>query len=139
MTGFTLVASVLGTSSEYERDQSALALLDWGFSEFHLVTPVRAGEVFARRDVPYEVAPAMIAAQHGYQTVVARNAHVRIQTGRLRRLVGADAQGRRRRTPQRCDPRSRDRTDPAGAGEEAPGGLRADETSASRSSDRLRC
>ncbi len=91
--GFTLVASVLGTPSEYERDQSTLALLNWGFSEFHLARPVRAGEVFARRSVPYEVAPAMVVAQHGYQTVVARDARVKVETGRLRRLVGPMAKG----------------------------------------------
>ena len=50
--GLTLIASVLGTASEAARDASALALLNWGFAEYHLVTPVTPGEVFARRTVP---------------------------------------------------------------------------------------
>ena len=35
-----------------------------------LVRPVHAGERFARRPVPYEVAPAVIVAARGYRTVV---------------------------------------------------------------------
>ena len=38
--------------------------------------PVRAGERFARRPVPYELAPALVVAARGYRTVVAR-AHER--------------------------------------------------------------
>lgn len=91
--GLTLIASVLGTSSEYERDQSALNLLDWGFSEFRVAQPVRAGEAFARRRVPYEVAPALVVAAHGYRTVVARATTVRVRVGKLRKLVGPMAKG----------------------------------------------
>jgi serine-type D-Ala-D-Ala carboxypeptidase (penicillin-binding protein 5/6) len=91
--GFTLLASVLGTASEDERDASALALLDWGFSEFRLVHPVTRGERFARRPVPYEVAPVAIVAARGYSTVVARNAHIKLTVGRLRKLQGPMAKG----------------------------------------------
>ncbi len=91
--GFTLVASVLGTSSEEERDDSTLSLLDWGFSEFHVVKPVQEGEVFARRRMPYEIAPAVVVAQHGYRTVVARNTRIEVRTGPLRRLVEPMAKG----------------------------------------------
>ena len=91
--GLTLIASVLGTSSEYERDQSTMTLLNWGFARFHVVRPVRAGQVFARRAVPYEVAPALVVAQRGYQTVVARDAHVKLEEGHLRKLVGPMAKG----------------------------------------------
>jgi D-alanyl-D-alanine carboxypeptidase (penicillin-binding protein 5/6) len=86
--GFTLLASVLGTTSEDERDASALALLNWGFSEFKLVAPVRRGERFARRPVPYEVAPVAIIAARGYSTVVARNARIKLSVGKLRKLHG---------------------------------------------------
>lgn len=91
--GFTLLASVLGTASEAERDSSALTLLNWGFSEFRLVQPVRRGEQFARRPVPYEVAPALIVAKRGYRTVVARSARIDVSVGKLRKLQGPLAKG----------------------------------------------
>jgi len=46
--GMTLLSAVLGTSSEAARDANTMALLDWGFANFHLVTPVHAGQVLAR-------------------------------------------------------------------------------------------
>ena len=91
--GFTLVASVLGTSSEANRDASALALLNWGFSEFRAIRPVRAGERFARRSVPYEATPVAILAARPYRTVIARGATVRLQVGKLRKLRGPMAKG----------------------------------------------
>lgn len=91
--GFTLLASVLGTTSEYERDSSALKLLDWGFSEFRVARPVRAGERFARRRVPYEISPALIVAARGYRTVVRRGAKIKLVVGRLRKLAGPMAKG----------------------------------------------
>ena len=39
----TLIGAVLGTSSEAARDANALALLNYGFSEFTLIHPVRTG------------------------------------------------------------------------------------------------
>jgi D-alanyl-D-alanine carboxypeptidase (penicillin-binding protein 5/6) len=91
--GFTLLASVLGTKSEAERDASALALLNWGFTEFKLVRPVRRSERFARRAVPYEGAPVSIIAQRGYSTVAARNARIKLSVGKLRKLHGPMAKG----------------------------------------------
>ena len=46
--GMTLIGAVLGTPSEAARDAAALALLGYGFANFGLRTPVRAGEVLAR-------------------------------------------------------------------------------------------
>jgi D-alanyl-D-alanine carboxypeptidase (penicillin-binding protein 5/6) len=91
--GFTLLASVLGTSSEEARDASALALLNWGFAAFRAVRPVRTGERFARRPVPYEARPVAIVAARGFRTVVARGASVRERVGRLARLHGPMAKG----------------------------------------------
>jgi D-alanyl-D-alanine carboxypeptidase (penicillin-binding protein 5/6) len=93
--GLTLIASVMGTDSEDQRDDSALALLDWGFTSFHLIRPVRAGERFARRPVPYETKPAVIVAQRGYSTVIKRGTRVRVVVGRLRKLAGPMAKGTR--------------------------------------------
>ncbi|HEY7121716.1 MAG TPA: D-alanyl-D-alanine carboxypeptidase family protein [Solirubrobacterales bacterium] len=49
----TLISAVLGTSSEYERDQSTLELLDYGFSLYHPVQEVRAGEEVASPKLDY--------------------------------------------------------------------------------------
>jgi serine-type D-Ala-D-Ala carboxypeptidase (penicillin-binding protein 5/6) len=49
--GMTLVDAVLGTPSEAARDDAALSLLNWGFANFSLRTPVRAGQVIARAAV----------------------------------------------------------------------------------------
>ncbi len=46
--GMTLIDVVLGTSSEAARDSNALALLNWGFANFGMRTPVHAGAVLAR-------------------------------------------------------------------------------------------
>jgi D-alanyl-D-alanine carboxypeptidase (penicillin-binding protein 5/6) len=91
--GFTLLASVLGTASESERDASALALLNWGFAEFKLLHPVRRGERFAQRVVPYESKPVSIVAARGYSAVAARNAVTRFHVGKLRKLQGPMAKG----------------------------------------------
>jgi serine-type D-Ala-D-Ala carboxypeptidase (penicillin-binding protein 5/6) len=93
--GLTLIASVTGTDSEDERDDSALKLLDWGFASFHTIRPVRAGERLATRHVPYETAPALIVAERGYETVVKRGAAVHVALGHLRKLAGPMAQGAR--------------------------------------------
>jgi serine-type D-Ala-D-Ala carboxypeptidase (penicillin-binding protein 5/6) len=49
--GMTLLSAVLGTSSIAARDANTLALLDWGYSNFHLVTPLRAGAMVAQPTV----------------------------------------------------------------------------------------
>ncbi len=49
--GMTLISAVLGTSSESARDANTLALLGWGFANFHSVQPVVAGRVLARLPV----------------------------------------------------------------------------------------
>ena len=45
--GMTLIDAVLGTSSEAARDSNALALLEWGFANFGMRTPLHAGAVLA--------------------------------------------------------------------------------------------
>jgi serine-type D-Ala-D-Ala carboxypeptidase (penicillin-binding protein 5/6) len=49
--GMTLIDAVLGTPSEAARDDAASALLSWGFANFELRTPVRAGQLVARAPV----------------------------------------------------------------------------------------
>jgi serine-type D-Ala-D-Ala carboxypeptidase (penicillin-binding protein 5/6) len=43
----TLISAVLGTPSEYARDSDTLELLQYGFSLYHAVEPVRNGEELA--------------------------------------------------------------------------------------------
>ena len=88
-----LVSSVLGTTSETSRDANTLALLNWGFANFRLRTPVRAGEVLARATVTDQpgLHPALVAAR-GLARIVDRADRVtvrvrapRVVTGPLRR------------------------------------------------------
>jgi D-alanyl-D-alanine carboxypeptidase (penicillin-binding protein 5/6) len=51
--GMTLISAVLGTSSQSARDANTLALLDYGFANFRLATPVIAGSVLGRPTVRY--------------------------------------------------------------------------------------
>jgi D-alanyl-D-alanine carboxypeptidase (penicillin-binding protein 5/6) len=91
--GLTLLSAVLGTSSATARDVNTLALLSWGYDNFHLVTPLRAGQVLARptvSDRPGVHAPVVAAA--GYTRVLPKDAPVRLRivaphnlTGPLRR------------------------------------------------------
>src|SRR5207302_7367616 len=47
----TLISAVLGTASESARDANTLALLGYGFANFHIVSPVRRGQLIATRPV----------------------------------------------------------------------------------------
>jgi serine-type D-Ala-D-Ala carboxypeptidase (penicillin-binding protein 5/6) len=49
----TLISAVLGTPSEYERDQSTLQLLDYGFSLYRPVEEVTRGEEIASPGLDY--------------------------------------------------------------------------------------
>jgi D-alanyl-D-alanine carboxypeptidase (penicillin-binding protein 5/6) len=72
--GMTLVSAVLGTPSEGGRNADTLAVLDYGFAEFRLVKPVRAGAVLARlpvRDQPGKRAD--VIAARTFVHVVARD------------------------------------------------------------------
>jgi D-alanyl-D-alanine carboxypeptidase (penicillin-binding protein 5/6) len=88
-----LVSSVLGTTSETTRDANTLTLLDWGFANFRLRTPVREGEVVARATVTDQPAlhPVLVAAR-GFSRILDRADRVtarvrapRVVTGPLSR------------------------------------------------------
>lgn len=92
--GMTLIGTVLGTSSEAARDANALALLKYGFAEFTLVHPVRAGAVIARPGV--NGAPgghAVVIAAAGLQRVVRRSDRVRRRILLRHDLIGPLALG----------------------------------------------
>jgi D-alanyl-D-alanine carboxypeptidase (penicillin-binding protein 5/6) len=87
--GMTLLSAVLGTASEAARDANTMALLDFGFSSFRLVRPVRAGSVVARpgvRDRPGE--HVAVVAARGFRTVVERRQRVELRVQLPRQLAG---------------------------------------------------
>lgn len=87
--GMTLIAPVLGTASEGERDANTLALLQWGFASFHVLEPVRAGSVLARPSVQDRSGVhAVVIAGGSYQRVFARSAQVRTRVVVPRQLAG---------------------------------------------------
>ena len=85
--GMTLIDAVLGTSSEAARDSNALALLQWGFANFGMRTPVHGGAVLAR--------PAITGGQSGaHARLVAASSytHVFPKAEKVRLRVTAPAQ-----------------------------------------------
>ena len=87
--GMTLIGAVLGTPSEAARDAAALALLNYGFANFRLRTPVRAGQVLARPAVK-DVAGRRVRllAASTYTHVFPRSARVRVRVHAPAQLVG---------------------------------------------------
>jgi D-alanyl-D-alanine carboxypeptidase (penicillin-binding protein 5/6) len=87
--GMTLIGVVLGTASEAARDASALALLNYGFANFGLRTPVHAGEVLARPavkdDTPHR---ARLIAASSYTHVFSHSARVRVRVRAPAQLTG---------------------------------------------------
>ncbi len=87
--GMTLIDAVLGTSSEAARDANALAVLDWGFANFGLRTPVHAGEVLARPAVADKSgAHVPLLAASTYTHVFPRSEKVRLRVTAPAQLTG---------------------------------------------------
>jgi D-alanyl-D-alanine carboxypeptidase (penicillin-binding protein 5/6) len=87
--GMTLLSAVLGTSSEASRDANTLALLDYGFANFHVATPLRAGQVLARptvRDRPGFKAQVIAAA--GFSEVLQNGTRVTLHVVAQHQLTG---------------------------------------------------
>jgi D-alanyl-D-alanine carboxypeptidase (penicillin-binding protein 5/6) len=87
--GMTLLSAVLGTSSEASRDANTLALLDYGFANFHVATPLRAGQVLARptvRDRPGFKAQVIAAA--GFSEVLQNGTRVSLRVVAQHQLTG---------------------------------------------------
>jgi serine-type D-Ala-D-Ala carboxypeptidase (penicillin-binding protein 5/6) len=87
--GMTLIGVVLGTPSEAARDASALALLNYGFENFRIKTPIHAGQVLARLPVKGQpdLHPRLIATA-GYTHVFRRSAHIRLRVHAPAQLIG---------------------------------------------------
>ena len=68
--GLTLIAAVLGTTSEAARNANALALLDYGFSSFRAVTALSRGQVIRRLPVTGESRRAVVIAASAWHNVL---------------------------------------------------------------------
>jgi D-alanyl-D-alanine carboxypeptidase (penicillin-binding protein 5/6) len=87
--GMTLLSAVLGTSSEPARDANTLSLLDYGFANFRLVTPLRQGQVLARPPVQDRSGEhAEVIAARGFSAVVRRGKTVRVRVQVPSQLAG---------------------------------------------------
>jgi D-alanyl-D-alanine carboxypeptidase (penicillin-binding protein 5/6) len=87
--GMTLLSAVLGTPSMADRDGDTLALLGYGFKEFRLVRPVRAGTVLAStavRDRPG--VRAELIAGRSFARVVPATAALSLRVDAPRELAG---------------------------------------------------
>ena len=87
--GMTLISAVIGTPSEAGRDTSTLSLLNYGFANFSLRTPVRKGAVLARpavrgRDQLH--APLIAAATFSH--VFARDARLSLRVHAPQQVTG---------------------------------------------------
>jgi len=87
--GMTLFDVVLGTSSESARDSNALALLDWGFANYGMRTPVHAGAVLARPAVTDVMGKHVrLLAASSYTHVFAKAEKVRLRVNAPAQLTG---------------------------------------------------
>jgi serine-type D-Ala-D-Ala carboxypeptidase (penicillin-binding protein 5/6) len=87
--GMTLIDAVLGAPSEAGRDAAALALLEYGFANFRLQSPVHRGEVLARSLVKDNAqAHARLIAASTYTHVFPRSAPVRVRVRAPIQLAG---------------------------------------------------
>lgn len=87
--GMALISAVLGTDSIQSRDAATMAMLDYGYGNFRVWTPVRTGQVLARPTVQDRpgVRAAVVAAT-GFTSVLARSSQVRIRVQVPRQLAG---------------------------------------------------
>jgi D-alanyl-D-alanine carboxypeptidase (penicillin-binding protein 5/6) len=87
--GMTLISAVIGTPDEGARDASTLSLLNYGFANYGLRTPVRRGEVLARPPVRgRNKLYAAVVAGASFKQVFARTARVRLRVHVPQQLTG---------------------------------------------------
>jgi len=78
--GMTLISAVIGTPDEAVRDASTLSLLDYGFANYALRTPVHRGAVLARPSVKgRDNLHAKVIAGASFQHVFPRTARLRLR------------------------------------------------------------
>jgi D-alanyl-D-alanine carboxypeptidase (penicillin-binding protein 5/6) len=87
--GMRLIASVLGTPTDEDSDASALALLQFGYDNYRMQTPVHAQQALAHptvKDRPGLRVP--VRAARSYRRVLARSSDVHLRVDVPRQLAG---------------------------------------------------
>jgi D-alanyl-D-alanine carboxypeptidase (penicillin-binding protein 5/6) len=89
----TLISAVLGTPSEATRDADTLKLLQYGFSLFHPVQPVRQGEELADPKLDYRSDHLSLVAQRALPVNVRQGQQVATHVTAPDEISGAVKQG----------------------------------------------
>jgi D-alanyl-D-alanine carboxypeptidase (penicillin-binding protein 5/6) len=89
----TLISAVLGTPSEYARDQSTLDLLDYGFSLYHPVERVSRGEEVASPKLDYRDDHLPLVARQPVTVTVREGQRVSTRVSAPDEISGAVRQG----------------------------------------------
>jgi serine-type D-Ala-D-Ala carboxypeptidase (penicillin-binding protein 5/6) len=89
----TLISAVLGTPSEYVRDQSSLQLLDYGFSLYHPVDEFTSGEQVADPKLDYRSDHLPLLAQRPVTVTVRQGQRVGTRVSAPSEVSGDVKQG----------------------------------------------
>jgi serine-type D-Ala-D-Ala carboxypeptidase (penicillin-binding protein 5/6) len=89
----TLISAVLGTSSEYARDQSTLELLDYGFSLYHPVEEVSQGDEIASPKLDYRDDHLPLVARRPLTVTVRKGQSVSTRVSAPDEVSGAVREG----------------------------------------------
>jgi serine-type D-Ala-D-Ala carboxypeptidase (penicillin-binding protein 5/6) len=93
--GVTLVSVVMGAASEAERDDDSLTLLRYGFSLYHVETPVQRGHRLAASAVLGRDDPVPLVAGRSVQVTLRRRQAVRVRIDAPARVRGPIPRGHR--------------------------------------------
>jgi serine-type D-Ala-D-Ala carboxypeptidase (penicillin-binding protein 5/6) len=91
----TMISAVLGTSSEYARDSDTLKLLQYGFSLYHPVQPVRRGAELADPQVDWRNDHLSLVAQRSLPVNVRQGQRVTTQVTAPDEVSGPVEEGER--------------------------------------------
>jgi serine-type D-Ala-D-Ala carboxypeptidase (penicillin-binding protein 5/6) len=87
--GMTLISAVIGTPSEAVRDASTLSLLNYGFANYGVRTPVHRGEVLARPSVKgRDKLRVRVIAAATFRRIFARTARLHLRVNVPQELTG---------------------------------------------------
>jgi D-alanyl-D-alanine carboxypeptidase (penicillin-binding protein 5/6) len=87
--GLRLVDDVMGTPTDDDSDAEALELLDWGYANFRMFTPLHAQQAVAH--LPVKDRPGLrvpVRATRTFRRVLARSSDVRLRVDVPHRLAG---------------------------------------------------
>ncbi len=77
--GVELISAVLGTPTEYDRDQETLELLEHGFSQYRKRVPIRAGQTLAEAAIRYTDDELPLRAARRVAVGVRRDQRLRLE------------------------------------------------------------